>query len=312
MRPYPCLTVIILAGFLGLALPLGAQAEVVGKLTMVEGGVGLLKGGKPPARPVKVGDGVEPGDVLRTKSLSRAQITFLDNTTLTLSPESRIAIEDYMFDPAKGKRQAVLRMFQGLALFVVPKIFTVETPDFIVKTHTAVMGVRGTEVGIRLTPLSSVFLNFKGRTRISSIFAEVPGSVELATMQGTTVQRGLPPTVAYGISPEDRRLFMNQLASGALSSKPKSGVTVTTSMAAGPGTAGPTSSGTGSLPASDAGTGTLPAEVQPGATAGNTGPGIQGQVITSGVIANPVVPPVVPNPAPPVSDFQAHHPHLKK
>jgi hypothetical protein len=278
---------------------------------MVEGGVGLLKGGKPPAHPVKVGEGVEPGDVLRTKSLSKAQITFRDNTTLTLSPESRIAIEAYMFDPAKGKRNAVLRMFQGLALFVVSKILS-DTPDFIVKTHTAVLGVRGTEVGIRLTPLSSVFLNFQGRTRISSIFAEVSGSVELKTMEGTTVQRGLPPTLAFGISPEDRRLFMNQLASGTLSWKPKSGSLVTTSVAAGSGPAGPGGSGTGSLPASGAGTGTLPAEAMPGGTAGSTGPGIQGQVITSGLIANPVVPPVVQSSAPPVSDFQAHHPHLKK
>lgn len=311
MRPHPSLTIIILAVFLGLALPLGAQAEVVGKLTMAEGGVGLLKGGKPPAHPVKVGDGVEPGDVLRTKSLSKAQITFLDNSTLTLSPESRIAIEAYMFDPAKGKRNAVLRMFQGLALIVVEKIFS-ETPDFIVQTHTAVMGVRGTEVGIRLTPMSSVFLNFQGRTQVSSSFAEVSGSVELKTMEGTTVQRGLPPTLAFGISPEDRKLFMSQLASGALSSKPKSGSLVTTSVAAGSGTAGPSSSGTGSLPASDTGAGTLPAEVMPGATAGSTGPGIQGQVLTSGLISNPVVPPVVQNSAPPVSDFQAHHPHLKK
>ena len=49
-----------------------AQAEVVGRLTQVEGRVDLLKGGQLPAIPAKVEDGVQPGDVLRTKSQSKA------------------------------------------------------------------------------------------------------------------------------------------------------------------------------------------------------------------------------------------------
>ena len=101
MRKFAFLWVV----FVILALQLGpltdAQADVVGRLTQVEGRVDLLKGGQLPATPVKVDDGVQPGDVLRTKSLSKAQITFIDNSTLTIAPESRVAIEAYMFDPAR-------------------------------------------------------------------------------------------------------------------------------------------------------------------------------------------------------------------
>jgi hypothetical protein len=75
-----------------------AQADAVGRLTQVEGRVDILRGGQLPATPVKVDDGVQTGDVLRTKSLSKAQITFIDNSTLTISPESRVSIEAYMFD----------------------------------------------------------------------------------------------------------------------------------------------------------------------------------------------------------------------
>ena len=74
-------------------------AEVVGRLTQLEGRVDLLKGGKLPAIPLKVNDTVEPGDVIRTKSLSKAQVTFIDNSTLTLSQEARIAIEEFKFKP---------------------------------------------------------------------------------------------------------------------------------------------------------------------------------------------------------------------
>ena len=92
---------------------------------------------------------------------------------MTISPEARIAIEEYMFDPAKGKRSAVLQLFQGLAHFVVSQVYKVQEPDFIVKTHTAAMGVRGTDVGIRLTPNDTTFLCFKGLVRVANIFPEV-------------------------------------------------------------------------------------------------------------------------------------------
>ncbi len=221
--------IVILALSLLLALPSAALAEVVGHLTQVEGRVELLKGGKLPAVAAKAQDGVEPGDVLRTKSLSRAQITFMDNTTVTLSPESRIAIEEYGFDAAKGKRSAVLQLFQGLAHFVVSQVFKVQEPDFLVKTHTGVMGVRGTDVGIRTSPNDTTFLCFKGLVRVGNIFPEVSDTfkkadktafafgnafVDLKDMQGSVVARGLPPTVGFTITEEDRQLFMRQLHDG--------------------------------------------------------------------------------------------------
>jgi hypothetical protein len=227
---------IIVAVVMGLALALagtfGAGAAVVGRLTQVEGRVNLLKGGNLPAITVKTGDPVEPGDVVRTKSLSRAQITFIDKSILTISPESRIAIAEYLVDTAQRKRRAVLEIFQGLALAVVNKIFQVTEPDFVIKTHTAITGVRGTEIGFRLSPNSSTIMNFKGRSQVGNIFPEVsqrflktfkvayasipwnqyPGRwVFLEDMQGTVVGRDLPPTLPYTLTPQDRELFMRAL-----------------------------------------------------------------------------------------------------
>jgi len=206
-----------------------AAAGVVGHLTQVEGRVELLKGGNLPAIPLKADDTVEPGDVIRTKSLSKAQITFIDNSILTLSQDARLAIEEFTYDPNQGKRHAVLEMFQGLALAVVNKIIKIEEPDFVIKTQTAIMGVRGTEFGIRIQPNSSQILNFTGRTQVGNIFPEVSrlflkafkvafswnsGSgqwVLLGDMQGTTVARNRPPTMPFHLTPQDRILFMRQL-----------------------------------------------------------------------------------------------------
>jgi hypothetical protein len=179
-----------------------------------------------------VDDTVEPGDVIRTKSLSKAQITFIDGSLLTLSQEGRIAIEEFKFEPRQGKRGAVLEIFQGLALAVVKQIVKAEEPDFVIKTQTAIVGVRGTEFGIRNQPNSSTILNFTGLTQVGNIFPEVSrlflkafkvaysmgswndGSsrwVLLHDMQGTTVARNLPPTIPFGLTPQDQMLFMRQL-----------------------------------------------------------------------------------------------------
>jgi hypothetical protein len=219
----------------GSILPAAAQAAVVGRLTEVQGRVELLKGGKLPATPVQLGAQLESGDVLRSKSLSKAQITLIDNSVITLSPQSRLAIDEFTFDAAQGKRQAVIEIFSGLAHVLVNKLFTVQEPDFVVKTHTAVTGVRGTDFGIRLQANSTTILNFSGVTQVANIFPEVGGldrkihhvafsfgppgshnSVILNNMQGTSVAWGLPPTLPFTITGEDRTMFMNQLGGPAL------------------------------------------------------------------------------------------------
>ncbi len=233
------LAAVMVVMVLVVASPSGASAEVVGRLTQVDGRVDLLKGGKLPATPLKLGDNVESGDVLRSKSLSKAQVTFIDNSVITLSPESRLAIDDYQFEPAKQKRNAVFTLFQGLAHVVVNKLYKVDEPDFVIKTQTAITGVRGTDFGVRLAPNSSIILNFEGKTRVASNFPEVgamlkragkiaygpnsggsffsPGHfVDLGNMQGTEVQRGMPPTLPFSITSEDRQQFMDQMAGGLL------------------------------------------------------------------------------------------------
>jgi hypothetical protein len=210
----------------------GARADVVGHLTEVTGQVNLMRGGKLPAIPAKLQDGVEPGDVVRTKSGSKAQITFMDNSTMTIAPESKVAIEAYMFEPAQEKRNAVFQLFRGLAYVVVNKVFKVQSPDFIVKTHTAVMGVRGTEFGVRLYPASSTILNFKGILEVGNFSPEVSGlsrkafkiafsqgpgaisfinAVLLHAMQGATVAKDLPPAT-FKVTPGMLKSFMTNFS----------------------------------------------------------------------------------------------------
>ncbi|MBM4293957.1 MAG: FecR domain-containing protein [Deltaproteobacteria bacterium] len=160
------LLVIVTALALVMVLPLTAQAAPVGKFIMVQGHVDILKQGKLPAAPVKLNDGVEPGDVIRTKSKSKAQVRFVDETTLTLAPESRVAIADYLYDGRQ--RRATLNVYRGLVHTVVNKILQIQEPDFIFQTHTAWIGVRGTEWYTLIKPISTLVYLPAGRLAAAS------------------------------------------------------------------------------------------------------------------------------------------------
>jgi hypothetical protein len=278
--------------------------------------VDILKGGKLPATPVKVNDGVQTSDVLRTKSQSKAQITFIDNSTLTISPESRVAIEAYMYNAAQNKRNAVVQLFQGLAHVVVSKILKTEEPDFIVKTQTAIMGVRGTDFGVRLHPNSSDVLNFTGLLQVGNLLPEVsqlfrrafavaysfgerPGQhwVLLKAMQGTTVGRGLPPSAVFPVSREMMNTFMQQFSS--LSGKGQSGATAAgTAVTA--GTGGAAAGGeAGALPVELGGLGSKVIAVEQPGTVGVIPVNPTLPTSPVGVVTPPkVVPSVIPTPPP--------------
>ena len=68
---------LIMLIVMAILLPVAAHAALVGHFTQVRGQVDLLKGGKIPGLRVKVQDGVEPGDVIRTKARAKAELTML-------------------------------------------------------------------------------------------------------------------------------------------------------------------------------------------------------------------------------------------
>lgn len=186
----------------------------VGRFIQVQGRVDLLRQGELPATPAELHGEVEVGDIVRTKSASRAQIQFVDDTLVTIGPESRIAIEKYLFDARKGQRQAVLQVFLGLVKTVVSKLYQVDRPDFILKTHTAVMGVRGTEWLAFLLPNRTdiyVYEAGAGGLEVRNIFPEIKGVALVESGHYTQVRAGQPPTPPVPFAPDDLKPLENLL-----------------------------------------------------------------------------------------------------
>lgn len=136
------------------ALSGAAQAfaeGAVGRFTVVDGRVDVLRPGKTRAEPVDINATVSAGDIVRTKSNSFAEIVFTDGAVLKISESSRIEIKDYELTGDDKRKSGLLRLLRGKIRATVPKTLGRIIPisrgpsNFEVETPTAVAGVRGTD-----------------------------------------------------------------------------------------------------------------------------------------------------------------------
>jgi hypothetical protein len=203
--------VLILAA---LMVPVTAQAAPVGHFSLVVGQVDLLKQGKIPAIPAKIQDGVEIGDVVRTKSKAKAQLTMVDNSVITLAPDSRLAIADYQYKPATEERRAVLRAFRGLIHTVVNRVIKTEEPDFIMETHTATIGVRGTNWYTLLGPNFTTAYLSHGNLGLTSNLANLPAMVLMHSMQFTQIPLGKQPLLPQPLTADMLKMLERLMDTG--------------------------------------------------------------------------------------------------
>jgi len=139
---------LFMIGVWGLVavFPLSALAVRVGKFTHVEGQVEVLSPGQA-ARAVKLGDECRLGETLRTKSQSKAEVTFEDGSILRLAEKTAMEVKEYVVsqDGLSGVLSLTRGKIQSLIKAASSKIFRMGRQSrFEVHTPTAVVGVSGT------------------------------------------------------------------------------------------------------------------------------------------------------------------------
>lgn len=148
-------------------------AEPAGKFTYVEGKVDVLRGGTPPAITAKVTDNVFQGDIVRTKSNSKAELVMRDNTVVRIGQRSRIDISEYLSDDKNYKSS--IKLQRGQVKAVVDKNVSKRislSPDanrFEIQTPNAVAGVRGTEFFVAYEQNTTTVLLKEGEVCVYNI-----------------------------------------------------------------------------------------------------------------------------------------------
>jgi hypothetical protein len=133
--------------FMLLFSPLQASAaSKAGRVTFQSGEAWVLKAGK--TTPLHKGDIVLPRDILVTGNRGRIKLKMVDNTVVYVGSKSRIKIKAYQMS-SKYLSKGLFNMLWGKARFLVNKLRK-KGSSFSVASHTAVLGVRGTEFSVEV------------------------------------------------------------------------------------------------------------------------------------------------------------------
>ncbi|HEX5780148.1 MAG TPA: FecR domain-containing protein [Xanthobacteraceae bacterium] len=127
---------IVLAAFFAAD---GAEAQGTQKIGVASAVKNKVETGG--ARQLTAGSSVFAREVVRTGEQSAAQLLFLDETSLSIGPQSEVTLDRFVFDPNRGAGSVVLNATKGALRFVSG---SQQSSSYQVRTPVATIGVRGT------------------------------------------------------------------------------------------------------------------------------------------------------------------------
>jgi hypothetical protein len=134
------------ACFFSVAAAAG-PADDIAQFKVANGSVYIERSGQ--RIPAQVGTHLQTADTVVTGTDGSAGITFIDNSLLSVGPNSVLAIEQYKFNSTthEGSFDSTLR--KGTLSVVSGKIAK-QSPDAMkVRTPSSILGIRGTEFLVR-------------------------------------------------------------------------------------------------------------------------------------------------------------------
>ncbi|MDP2922516.1 MAG: FecR family protein [Candidatus Omnitrophota bacterium] len=149
-----------------LCVPYGFAQEV-GKVTYVEGRVDILKPGSQKGTPVRDYEAVSVGDSIRTKSNSKAEIKFKDDSIVRIAQNSKIEIKDYQLDEKNKRKLAAVKLERGKVRTIVAKM--PHPADFAILTPNTEGVVKGSDVFAFYQAGSSGMLVAEGKLAVTNI-----------------------------------------------------------------------------------------------------------------------------------------------
>ncbi len=90
------------------------------------------------------------GDEISTDSTGSIGIIFIDDTVLSMGPESRFVMSELLFAPAEGKLSFIGRIIQGTIAFLSGQTARLAPDSVRLETPTGMVGVRGTHILIKV------------------------------------------------------------------------------------------------------------------------------------------------------------------
>ena len=115
--------------------------DQVGQIATLQGIATVTRGNAVPST-LKVSDAIYKQDVLQTGANSSLAVTFDDETTLSLTANAQIVVNEFVYEEGGKGNTAVFNIARGTVAFVASLV--AKTGNMTISTPTATLGIRGT------------------------------------------------------------------------------------------------------------------------------------------------------------------------
>jgi hypothetical protein len=141
LRPGPLSAALLAA--LALLSPLPAAAQEIGTVAVVSPQLtGTPPGGA--RRALGLRASVVSNEVIETGPTGRAQLLFLDQSTLSIAPSTSLTLDRFVYDPQRQTGEMGIRLATGALRFIGGQ--TSRDRDAVIRTPGATLGIRGSSV----------------------------------------------------------------------------------------------------------------------------------------------------------------------
>ena len=118
-------------------------AQAVGRVVQASGDATIVRNGV--AMAAQAGEAILKGDVLQTVT-GTFGVTFNDGSTLNLTANSRLVVNEFVYDPKGSANSQLLNLVQGSLTFISGEV--AHNGDMKIGTPVATMAIRGTVGGV--------------------------------------------------------------------------------------------------------------------------------------------------------------------
>jgi hypothetical protein len=129
----------------------------------------------------KINTPVEMNDTVVTAK-AKAKLTFEDNTTVNITEQSKLVIDDFVYDPNKGSGKLAMKVVLGTARYASGQIAKSNPQNVNVQTPTATVAVRGTDFSMTVDELGRSLIMLLPSCDNKTC---VTGAIEVSTDVGT-------------------------------------------------------------------------------------------------------------------------------
>lgn len=157
------------------------DAHAVGRVSSQTGPTEIMRGRQ--SLPSGVNTDVKMNDTVIT-ARSRTELTFRDNTRVMVNEQSRLLIDDFVYDPNSGAGRLAVKVALGTARYASGQIAKTNPQQVKVQTPTATIAVRGTDFTMTVDEMGRSLVVLLPSCDASSC---VIGQIEVSTAAGSVL-----------------------------------------------------------------------------------------------------------------------------